>query len=208
MAETPLSQLSVGEEGLVLYGRLVTLNAGGLVMSLETLPANQELITPGRPSQVTLTMTHGEYQMPASVVSFEQQKNNLLLEFTEPMQPVQRRRFPRYPVALPVSARALYHDGRIDPWQDCVTKDLSVGGLRIVLTKCVMAPSRADVRLRLRGDRNQILASCRVAHAKPLGVGRFEAGLEFTNLSAAASVQIVKFLEEVSEDLDCAAVQS
>jgi hypothetical protein len=204
MAETPLSQVAVGDEGLLLFGRLVTLNAGGLLLSLESLPANPELILPGRSSQVTLTMAHGEYQMDASVVAFEQPTNNLLLEFTEPMQPIQRRKFQRFPVALPISARPLYDDGRLDPWQDCTTRDVSVGGLRVVLAKCVSAPTRADVRLRLPGERNDLLVSCKVAHAKPLGAGRFDAGLQFTKLSAEASMKFVKYLEEIAKDLDFA----
>jgi hypothetical protein len=206
MADAPVTQLIFGEDRLTIYGRLLALNAGGMQVSLESLPPDEKLFAPGSTSRLTLNMPHGDYELPVSVVSFERPTNTLLLSFTEAIKPVQRRQATRFPISHPILARPVYADGRITPWQHVNTLNLSIGGMRICLTKCVASPIGAEVRFRFPSDRNESLISCRVAHAKALGMGRFEVGLNFTKLSAATSVQLVKFIEQVADKLDSAVV--
>jgi len=179
MAGAPLSQIAVGDEGLMIYGRLVNLNACGLLLSLESLPAREEVIAPGRSSHVTLNMAHGNYQIPGTVISYERDAKTLLVGFTESIQPAQRRRAQRFSIAISMSVRPRYDDGRIDPWQQVTSKDLSVGGTRLELVKCIAAPSAADIKFRLPEQRNELKISCRVAHARQFDIDGRSSGSPF-----------------------------
>jgi c-di-GMP-binding flagellar brake protein YcgR len=196
------SQITIPDTGVVLVGRLATINAGGITVTMESLPVNMDALNPGRMTDVVLNMAHGEYQTRTSVVSFEQSSNNLLLSFSETIQPVQRRGSYRLAIALPVTIRAMYDDGRIEPWQETVTKDLSAGGIKVAISGCVSVPQRIDIRLRMPDDRNPLLAACRVAHSRQLAAGRFEVGLAFRKLSNADSVKLIQFVEETASKLE------
>ncbi len=194
MSTPRLSQITI-QDGISLYGRMAAMNAGGVTVVMESLPVNMEALNPGRTAEVLLNMPHGEYRMLTNVVHFESVSNKLLLTFTEAIQPVQRRGSYRLTVALPVTARALYDDGRIEAWQETATKDLSAGGMRVIMSNCLTAPQLAEVRFRVPGEREQINAACRVAHSKVLAAGRFEIGLAFSSLPTPDCVRVINFIE-------------
>ena len=99
-----------------------------------------------------------------------------------------RREWVRYPTHL----EAFYHPGPDQPgdfWRLAEVRDLSVGGIGLLVNRCLDAGTVLTVELDTANGNPSQVHQARVVHAKPQADGTWFLGCIFVNKLRAADLQ-------------------
>jgi len=108
---------------------------------------------------------------------------------------VQRRKYPRAHIRMPVSFRVEKRGGGEGRWCEGTTVDMSMGGLQIEdtnMTSHVSAGDFVEVKLTLAG-KTDVQAICHVVRVQNSGASRF--ALEFAEIDAGAQEKLARHIE-------------
>jgi c-di-GMP-binding flagellar brake protein YcgR len=215
-----LAELRFVARGINLYGTVVRMSAQDIAVRLKSLPVSTEMFAKNTDVELVVLARETMYTAPTQVVASGE--GVLRLAFSAPVTAIQRRKEQRVALEQEVTFRSVQGPGCYGPWKTGNCKDISSGGMRLVIAPTLDVPQKLEVlillsdqsagsagsipgdeagggdnragALRVPAAGRPIKATARVCNNVRRPDGCLALGLAFTLLSTADQIQLARFL--------------
>ncbi len=138
-----IAELRFADQGLSLYGTVMRMSAQDITVRLFTVPVSRDIFTPDNRVELVVVARDNMFSAATQIAGIE--KDNLRLLFAAPVRSVQQRKEQRIPMELGVSFRPIQDDGCFGSWKSGGTKDISSGGMGLVVGPGIAVPGKLEI---------------------------------------------------------------
>jgi hypothetical protein len=114
-----------------LQGAVVAMTSASATVQAQDAQMAHQLATAGAQGVIFIATGTALYVSQARVAGVKE--GRVEMAFAQPLRKLERRETPRFSCELEVSFRAIHPDGHTGLWQEAMTTDVSVNGMRLRL---------------------------------------------------------------------------
>lgn len=190
---------------VTLSAQVETVNQNSLVLAIaESEAINTEFLTPGKVISLFQGHPHGSYSYKTRITAYNPTKHRLTLEPPRIMWSEDRRRHPRFPVALPATYRLLrFHDRRLDNLSEKIgtgsTDNLSCDGISLITKLQLPADLTLLIRLEFKEKPLSVVGMVCRSTVVPTNQKLYTTGIKFVMSSPMFQASLLQTLQNNTE---------